>query len=174
MTTSPYFGVRELAFRKRLQKVDCTTPEQGRRFVAFALRCVESTPVTGGLTPAGLLQGRTPLLDALRLVKKWLTDESVSPELLGLDEDVLETAAAETGDLVADVTGLSAACWSVIHLHKAATTAIEAGDELTELNEVAGEAGLVADLARRSSQEAYTLAAVEFQERLFEQHFGAA
>lgn len=158
---------REQALRDRVRRVDGARPEQVRRLVAFAHRCVRDTPLPGGRTPLSLLNGRSRLQSAVLAVGRWLLGERVERELRAMHDDVFE-AALGTGRFLADMTGVRAACWSVFELYQA--TAFAASGEG---NAAAALAGSAAALALRCGDEGPSPDAVEFQERLFAETFDA-
>jgi hypothetical protein len=148
--------------------VNCTTAEQARQLVAFALRCIQGTPLADGLTPASRLQDRPQLLQAVQAVEQWLAGQPLQDL-----HDAVTKAAAGAGKYEPTMVGLRAACWSAFNLYQAAWSATAVASDQTARNDVAGTVGLAAYHTRRSSDEGITLPAVEYQERLFAEMFGS-
>jgi hypothetical protein len=158
----------EHELRHRIEQVPAGHPEQARRLVWFAWRCLQGTPLADGRTPVARLRGRGHLLKALLMVGCWLKGESVQRPLRAMHDEVFE-AVLGLGRFEPDMTGLRAACWSVFELYQAATAA-----ESGELQVVARKAAWSAFLACRSGDDGVAPAALEYQERLFREAFECA
>jgi hypothetical protein len=169
---------REAAFRLRLRQL--TSDDGGphgivavNRFIAFALSCVWETPLPGSCTPGSLLKQAGALRGGLCMVESWLNDPSAAPKLRGLlgrsfrEADEAGAFAQRPEELI----GFRAANLAAFQLHLGATLA--SSKDVSEKPGAALEAIRWATfLACRSAEEGLTPTALEFQERLFENHFG--
>lgn len=152
----------EHVFAERFKQIACSNQEVAKRFISFALQCVQGTPTDAGLTPAALVAGVPLLKQTIASVGEWLAGHSFSPE-----QDAVQAAAAkEGGDFQSRATGRKAACWSVYHLNETVGTVLEARNDADHLNDVAMHAGMVSYLTRHASEGGMTLAAVQYQEQL--------
>jgi hypothetical protein len=165
---TPEEFVRDRGFALRLAGTPCATGAQARRLIRFARKCIRRTPLPGGLTPAAHLSAT--LRDALAAVGRWLADPSAGTARCGVGE-AMRAAAAVAGPFAHGVTGPAAACWSVVSLCQAVSHTGRSGRG-TDLGAVAPPAALAADLARRSGPDGVTPAALEYQERLYDEVFG--
>lgn len=161
--------LRENALNLRIQQTPCGTPDAARQFVRFGLRCIQGTPLTGGLTPASRVADAKPLCTAIQRIEDWLAGRA-----FGHFHEEVRAAATLGGPYKARMSGQTAASWSVCHLSDAVRTAIRAGNDVSDLNDVGMNAGRAAAYARCSSDEGVTLVAIEYQEQLLAEVFGKA
>ena len=160
---APDLCVREQALESALERAPCTSRREARRFVLFACRCIESTPVNG-VTPHALLTAWPGLLGCMSRVADWAAGgEPGGDELLTTLETAHRVAMKAAGDFYAEVSGPPAACWAVYHLANAALISATANETAAALGDVAGGRARRA-LARRAGVT-LTAAALEQQER---------
>jgi hypothetical protein len=166
-------ALRERSFAADLSKVPCSTSEDASRFVVFACRCVQQTPLEGGLTPLVLLRGHPVLHAGVALADRWASGEAVSSEQLQeAQENSFSAAQSAAGSTnLVKMSGFPAACWAAANLVEAAAEAAESENDVARANEAAAAAGRAARYARLAGK---TLSheTIEYQESLFASIFG--
>jgi hypothetical protein len=170
---------REEVFRLRVRQLASVVDDNCQvvaldQFIAFGLACVSETPVPGGCPPANLLRTGGALRDGLVLVECWLNGDPVAANLRALLARSYKEAdeAGAFAERLEGLTGQRAASLAAFLLHLGTALAAQA--------DTAGKPAVVLEairraafLARHAAEEGLTAPALEFQERVFEQHFSA-
>jgi hypothetical protein len=162
--------LREVSFQEQLQQVAtrCTTPDFARGLVAFALRCVQDTPLPDGATLAPRLWKFPSLQEVVRMVEAWLDGQPLAERYHHLNvDDVALLVRGDTPD---------SAVRAAVHQLYLATRCAEAADVYRDkVGEAAGHAVLAAFRVRWPRGQPWpTPQALDYQERLFAKMFLAA
>jgi hypothetical protein len=146
---------RDRLLDQRIGELSCTTREDARLLVRFALRCVQVAPLSN-----------PEFAKVVRLTEQWLAGESVAEQLEAIGEGV-QQAAATHGPYSENVAGPAAAAWAVADLHEALRIALASEVDSTQLQGLVEMVRSTAQASRKSfSTSGLTRGALVYQEML--------